>query len=290
MEIGEIPNDWLKYHYSVLRSNSIYNNQNSNLGDTIYQTMKPLTDVIKFEKDSSSNRLGSLADSTTIKEAIVAIPYMLSVSESDSGQQNLSSQRKMFFGIDRTVIESCLSKDTGTANGDSLEYAGDSIRRLVSKMQNYILPPQFDFLNRAEVEPMVMYMFEFEYTFDRDDLSYIWQNIAPRNYKKITKTAQSTAHLLGENELLTEDEILSDDVRWMVFKVKQRSQAQYQDKIYTQAGGSSGEKEIFDFSENGQKYPVEFNWPYDYVSFVESVKFDVEILFKEEDSNSEQSR
>ena len=33
----------------------------------------------------------------------------------------------------------------------------------------------------------VMYMFEFTYELDQDDLSYIWQNLAPRNYKKISK-------------------------------------------------------------------------------------------------------
>ena len=32
-----------------------------------------------------------------------------------------------------------------------------------------------------------MYFFEFEYELDKDDLSYIWQNIAPRNYKKDEK-------------------------------------------------------------------------------------------------------
>ena len=53
-------------------------------------------------------------------------------------------------------------------------------------MQRYVLPPQFDWLNNTDVEPITMYMFEFEYKFDKDDLNYIWQNLAPRDYKKTT--------------------------------------------------------------------------------------------------------
>ena len=85
-----------------------------------------------------------------------------------------------------------------------------------------LLPPQFDFLNNENVDPMVMYMFEFEYELDRDDLSYIWQNLAPRNYEKITLKAQSVSHQLLNTELLEEDNIMeNDNLRWMVFKVKQ---------------------------------------------------------------------
>jgi hypothetical protein len=282
VEIGEIPNDWLKYHYSVLRSPSIYNLQNISSGDAVHQTMKPLTDIVKFEGGNSRKKLGKLADSMTIREAIVAIPYKMSVGGEDSSNQNLNSQRKMFFGIDRNIIDASLSTKIDSRKGDSLSYAGASIRKLIRKMKKYVLPPQFDFINRQEIDPMAMYIFEFKYTFDRDDLSYIWQNVAPRNYKKITKTSQSITHLLDDNQLLTEEDVLGDDTRWMVFKVKQRSQAQYRDKIFPQAGGSSRPKDIFDSRKVQENYPVEFNWPYDYVSFVESVKFEAEILYKED--------
>jgi len=282
VEIGEIPNDWLKYHYSVLRSPSIYNLQNTSGGDAVHQTMKPLTDIVKFEGGNSRKKLGKLADSMTIREAIVAIPYKMSVGGEDSSNQNLNSQRKMFFGIDRNIIDASLSTKIDSRKGDSLSYAGASIRKLIRKMKKYVLPPQFDFINRQEIDPMAMYIFEFKYTFDRDDLSYIWQNVAPRNYKKITKTSQSITHLLDDNQLLTEEDVLGDDTRWMVFKVKQRSQAQYRDKIFPQAGGSSRPKDIFDSRKVQENYPVEFNWPYDYVSFVESVKFEAEILYKED--------
>ena len=40
-------------------------------------------------------------------------------------------------------------------------------------MDRYVLPPEFDFLNNTDIDPIVMYMFEFEYSFDKDDLSIV---------------------------------------------------------------------------------------------------------------------
>jgi hypothetical protein len=143
-------------------------------------------------------------------------------------------------------------------------------------MQNYILPPQFDFINNTNIDPMAMYFFEFEYSLDKDDLNYIWQNLAPRNYKKITKQVSSTAHTLGDNQLLSKEEAVDENTRWMVFKVKQRSQKQYEDLIVSQAGQSDTSL----FETKTSAYNLEFNWPYDYVSFVETIKFGAEVLYK----------
>ena len=41
-------------------------------------------------------------------------------------------------------------------------------------MNKYVLPPQFDFLNNPNVDPIVMYIFEFEFKLDKDDLSRIF--------------------------------------------------------------------------------------------------------------------
>ena len=48
-------------------------------------------------------------------------------------------------------------------------------------MNRYVLPPQLDFINNTLIDPMVMYIFEFKYELDKNDLSYIWQNIAPEH-------------------------------------------------------------------------------------------------------------
>ena len=122
-----------------------------------------------------------------------------------------------------------------------------------------------------------MYFFEFEYTFDQDDLSYIWQNLAPRNYKQITKQTSATAHDFGDNELLSTDQLMDSNIRWMVFKVKQRSQKQHNELIMPQAGQSTPAETSSD------EYKLEFNWPYDYVSFVETIKVGAEVLYRKEE-------
>ena len=103
-----------------------------------------------------------------------------------------------------------MASEKGSLKGDSLDAAGESIRKLTQKMERYILPPQFDFLNNPTVNPVVMYIFEFEFELDQDDLSYIWQNLAPRDYKKMSLSFQSTAHTLSNTELLNEKNIIDN--------------------------------------------------------------------------------
>ena len=125
-----------------------------------------------------------------------------------------------------------------------------------------------------------MYMFEFEYTFDKDDLSYMWQNLAPRDSKEIKLEYKSVAHELMDTELLNESIIMdNENLRWMVFKVKQKSQADYYDLRVQQLG----QLEAPDLTEESDSaYKIEYNWPYDFLSFVEMIKIDAEVLFTSE--------
>ena len=122
-------------------------------------------------------------------------------------------------------------------------------------------------------------MFEFEYELDQDDLSYIWQNLAPRDYRKISLEGKSVAHALVNTEILNAAVLSNPNLRWMVFKVKQRSESDYYDKITPQVGEST--EGVFDKVKTQEKeYEVKFNWPYDYVSIVEMAKLDVQVLYK----------
>ena len=87
-------------------------------------------------------------------------------------------------------------------------------------------------LNNKEVDPIAMYVFEFKYEFDRDDLSYIWQNLAPRDSREIKLQQASVAHNLANNELINEKVLMNDNLRWMVFKAKQRAKNNYFEKIF----------------------------------------------------------
>ena len=83
---------------------------------------------------------------------------------------------------------------------------------------------------------------------------------------------QYSAHTLANNELLSPEDIIgNENLRWMVFKVKQRGMAKYEDKLYRQVGSEKT-------TEQTSGYRVSYNWPYDYVSFVEMVDIDAEAL------------
>jgi len=275
LEIEDIPTNWLQFHQQAVNLDSIYNNQDADAnGEGLYKNMESLTDLFGF-KDSSA-RLGELKDSQTIREAIVAVPYITTTNGGcgDVAGQETTSEQKQFFTIPRERIDAALS--VGTSKGDAESSAGDSIRDLIQNVKDYVLPPDFDFLSDQKKSPLVMYFFEFEYEFDKDDLSYIWQNLAPRGYKKMEQKVQTASHTLANNELLQPEDILeNENLRWMVFKVKQRSMSKYENKIYRQVGTKGA-----DTSTSG--YQVEYNWPYDYLSFVEMVNMDVEVLMDNE--------
>ena len=292
IEIDDIPKQWLKYHYDVNSTGSIYNNFNAQAsGSAMPSTMKSLSSLLGFAKTNNTKRLGEIAEETRIREAVVAIPYIIEeLEEFDPPFGNRDNSicdddrmnRKRFISIPRRRIEAAIKETDGTLKGDSLEAAGESIRKLVQKMDRYVLPPQFDFLQYSNIEPFVMYMFEFEYKFDKDDLAYIWQNIAHRDYKKLTFEKQSVSHELMNMELLNEDALLgAEQLRWMVFKVKQKSRRNYYDHVADQVGNLKGlDKDTQ--AKDSQRPKIGFNWPYDYLSFVELINFDVDILFKSE--------
>ena len=234
--------------------------------------VESLSDMVGFQ--SPSKNLGQLADLRTVKEAIVAIPFL----EIDG--------KRSFFDVPKDQIDAAVSMAAG---GETDTTAGDSIVDMVNKMQNYVIPPKFDFIKNSDfVEPFAMYIFEFSYTFDRDDLSYIWQNMQPRSSKLIEKSTASINHKLLAHELMGEaakntGKPLQDELRWMVFKVKQKSATNYFDKIVQYA--SSDDKFDFDFNVGTAAASAaglpdySFNWPYDNFSIVELAKLNTEVKF-----------
>ena len=293
LEIGEIPQPWLRNHYEVVGSSSIYNDFNGLVGPAIHQSYKSFADLMGFTNENSRVRLGELANRQTIKEAVVAVPYVIKNTATVASEAFASdlpqNSSKQFISIPQIRYEAALSQNAGSAVGNSLDAAGKSIRNQINKMRQFVLPPQFDFINNTEIDPMVMYIFDFKYELDKNDLSYIWQNLAPRNSRKISLSEDAVAHELINTELLTEDNLVNNpNLRWMVFKVKQRSQALYEDIVVKQVDQSIKPPQLLGPQRqdgqdaNTQGYKVRFNWPYDYVSIIETVKLDVDLLYKKD--------
>ena len=288
LEINDVPSSWLKWHYDVKLNDSPYNGFDAATnGSNVYKNTESLTGLLGFDS-VPSKKLGQLKESHTVFEAIVAVPYIIdddgstNTSRKNVSNTDLATRVKKFVSIPQTRYEAALDSASGTATGDSLDAAGMSIRRQVELMQKYIFPPELDFVSNPAVDPLAMYIFEFSYTFDKDDLSYMWQNLAPREYKKITTQATSVSHSLIEREILLEENLKdNENLRWMIFKVKQRSQADYYNYQSTQLGvvpatvGQSTEAAGSDFN-------LMYNWPYDFLSFVEKIKIDAQIIFRED--------
>ena len=176
------------------------------LDNPVADGRESLADLVGFSL--SSEKLGKTATSKTIREAVVAVPFI----ESDNSRQ--------FFDV--TVGETM----------------SDSVAKMVDSMGRYVFPPSMDFIKYPkEVNPFAMYIFEFEHQLNQQDLVDIWQNLPPRigrafdaeaplDSSEIMQEKQIT-HSLVDGELLKK---VDSKLQWMIFKVKQRASVNYWDK------------------------------------------------------------
>jgi len=173
-------------------------------------------------------------------------------------------------------------------------------------MEKFIYPPSFDFEKNDYVsQNRLMYTFQFNAELSDEDLSKIWQNVMPTSAQSggtpryssiklnkekygITPDVQYLSHLLHtENFPISADEredFIKKKVRWMLFKVKMKAQTDLSEvKINSLPGIRFDNKKIDKTNivnniDTG-KFPYSFNWPYDYFSIVELVKFDAKVDF-----------
>ena len=133
-----------------------------------------------------------------------------------------------------------------------------------------------------------MYFFEFNHTFDKEDLSYIWQNLPPKSATEIEMAESTITHPLLTNELMgvrsaETGRALESELQWMVFKVKQRANVDYYKKRLVSVGTDSTTG--FKFSMGGvpvslEDIKISYNWPYDYFSLVEFANIESEVTFE----------
>mgnify|MGYP003644881416 FL=1 len=266
LQIGDIPASWLRYHYSGSVADGFYTpGKTAITAQFIHKEMKSLPDLVGFS--SEAKRLGEIATKKTVKEAVVAVPFM----EEDG-------ERK-FFEISPTAMD-------GLTAGSGVLYdaVGDSIKSMISKMENYVFPPSMDFLKYDDITPFAMYVFEFEYDLDQDDLNYIWQNLAPRGHKVIKSAEATISHQLLTTELMgyaasLHDQPIQDRLQWMVFKVKQKAKTNYFNKLSLY--NPEQDEEITSPLAGEDASDYSYNWPYDFFSFVEMVKIEASVEFAE---------
>jgi hypothetical protein len=229
----------------------------------ITATTSSLADILGLDK--TPVKLGQLA-STTVKEAIVAVPY------------TVVDDTKQFFKIDERSFRLAAFGSPSAASEMPADF-----RNLAEKMKNYVFPPRMDFYHRTnEVSPFAMFIFEFGLELDAQDLADIWQNLPPTSNvgkrqlnSRIEKEESSFEASYG-----TEDSWfpagLPEGTRWMVFKAKQRAAYDYfeQTRKSSLAQGKANELEPLGAFTNPT---YSYNWPYDFFSFVELAKTTAEI-------------
>jgi hypothetical protein len=198
------------------------------------QTFKSLADAVGFSK--TTEKLGRTASSKTIREAVVAVPFI----------ENITTGQRQFFSIDKRQIDTAINGFESGPQANISEApitAGDSVRQMVDAMGRYIFPPSMDFIkNPDQVDPFAMYIFEFEHTLNKEDLIDIWQNLPPRIGRAFSKDSNLESSEIKQTKQITHDLDVTDELlngplpsrlQWMVFKVKQKANTNYYRKVVT---------------------------------------------------------
>ena len=244
----------------------------------LFEASGSLADVCGFETQQA--RIGELADTKEISEALVMIPF---VDQPNSrGAQTVSVDGRNFFKITKKLFD--LTKhniglgDTAPAI-KSGEYGAErqvretSISRMIKLMKKYNIPPQFDFVTYPPERgqyPFVIYIHEFHHSLDKEDLSNIWQGVMPKIARVSEKDSSSIEHGLTKVDFF-ESKKLPQGVRWLVFKVKRKAENNYWKKT---ADSSDDDRFRFSFAVGKKAPEYSYNWPYDFFSLVELVQIE----------------
>jgi hypothetical protein len=127
LQVDDVPSDWITNW----------------IGDN-FDNYRSLVDLCGFSTEAT--KLGQIADEKKIYEAVVAVPFI--EEEGD----------RKFFRIPRIDVQRAF----GSAADRAL--VGDSVLKMIVKMQRYVFPPSMDFLKNDTVDPFAMYIFEFSHT------------------------------------------------------------------------------------------------------------------------------
>ena len=239
------------------------------------EEVESLADLVGFKKESK--KIGRIAKSKVVKEAVIAIPY-----------KKTKDNKMVFYSIPRKMIDFALGKDV---LGPKSVKPGNSIINMVNAMQEYVIPPKFDFITNSSVNPFAMYIFEFEHSFTKKDLIDIWQNLPPdslRSIKEPQKTSVSISHplLLDEFYGITSQGLtgrLAPETQWLVFKVKQKGKWNYFAKT---EDSRDDDRFAFQFQpgkkgNNKSDVPdYSYNWPYDYFTMIELINLEADVKYE----------
>tara|TARA_Y100000310_G_C20438539_1_gene694923 strand:- start:239 stop:859 length:621 start_codon:yes stop_codon:yes gene_type:complete len=163
--------------------------------------------------------------------------------------------------------------------GASNDIQETSISRMIRLMKKYYIPPKFDFATYQKT-PFIMYIFEFNHTFDQQDLADIWQGVMPKIGHQArhsdNEDDNEIVHELGSYDFF-EGSKIPGKVRWLVLKVKQKGEKNYYNIT---ADSKDDDRFKFDFQVGKQAPEYSYNWPYDFFSLVELVNVEGGVIIE----------
>ena len=294
-QFGQIPENQEGYVLSV--ENAPDMNKKHQLAHLVGFVPSPAPGAFRKKK------IGSLAKSKEISEAVVAIPYY---SDDGCSMNYFTISNQMYL----RAWDKLRSLETDPAPAQTKL---ENVVHQFHMMQKYIFPPRFDFLTYdSEIRPL-MYVFEFQAKLNQDDLRNIWQNVSPESlssgahartsgfelnkHLQMKEDVQYVSHFLDPENAPFDSQLrenfLNEKVKWLVFKVKLKSEKSYEEVRKNSLPGVAEEgldisaTNVVDYRKSrpawmpAQRAIPEFsyNWPYDYFSLVELIKLDAKVDF-----------
>jgi hypothetical protein len=257
-----------------------------------------LIDLCGFTTTEQKKTIGLLAESKTVSEGVVIIPYTLNrnhgrvinqayaetlpelIGENGVYASAGRGAGPFYYKLDRAVISTLLgglNLDAATfdqvkAAAEASEFQNNSIVKMIKSMTKYVIPPHLDWIRNKNIDPFAMYVVDFTTTFDKEDLSDIWQGVMPKQSKTIEKEDLSIRHEFALDEMFHARQPFND-TKFKVFKVKQRANINYY-KLTEDSRDDNRFKFTFGNSQQATVPDYSYNWPYDYFSTVELVNIE----------------
>jgi hypothetical protein len=262
--------------------------------------LKSLVDLVGF--DTTEKRLGEVAPSKVISEAVVCLPFV----EVDGERKFFEDQvlKEMIQAMASSFMSAAGTIETSGGSSWTENFSLGEVNRFLAiaeAFKDYVFPPTFKMTPSDPIYKMLI--FEFHHTLDQTDLSDIWQNLPPklsRKFEHQSVTIKDTLDFEGYPQ---------DKIKWMIFKVKKRANINYYTKVVGEtsrgveegnntmlgagvdlgAGGFYGDELIAGSAGAAGESPgfiagtsdaASYNWPYDFFSMVELVNLEVEAKMK----------
>ena len=230
-----------------------------------------------------TKKVGSVADNKVITEAIMVIPY---TDRAISRKTTEIEEGKHFFRGNRAELKRQNKSLDNNGYAVSEEIPETSIAEMINGMKDYVIPPQYNFMQYKDIKPFAAYFLEFTHTLSQRDLIDIWQGVTPSIALSPETEDVEISHNFDKHNLFHNIDIPAD-MKFMVFKVKKKANWNY----YTITADSTDDDRFkFDFQGDGQVEVVpdyNYNWPYDFFTLVERAKVDVTVSLEKDNEPEE---